>query len=418
MPVNADDPERLFRRWPRVLARWTFTQLWRRVRMPARRRRWMRENTQALQPYAKAAAPATRGPALALGDFSGVSGLSRAALYELDRLRTDWPDITLLDLADIRSGRAPEALRSGPEIGQLFLLSPPDSYADLLMALPPERIAKARRTGLWVWETPIFPQDWRFALDLVHEIWTPSDYSRKALAAAAGEIPVRLRPHAVTPPPQRTPLDRAAHGLAPDAFLGVAIMDLCSCPARKNPWAHVAAWRAAFGEDPSRVLMMKVRVSKRTRCVLDELAELTKGAPNIRIFEKEMEPAEIAGFQAAADVYLSLHRAEGYGLNIRECLEAGVPVLATDFSANAEYGPDFANYRPLPYRLTPYRDWTGHYPDGDFEWAEVEIDAAVAALRREAALWDRRRSDGPDAAADPMAEPEELAPKAPTARRA
>ncbi len=359
--------------------------------MPARRRRWLRENVDAVAPYRKAPDAVAHGPALALGDFSGNSGLSRAAIYELDRLRDEHPGIETLDLAATRRQTHALVHQSGPEIGTVYLLSPPDSYATLLSALPPERIARARRIGLWVWETPIFPADWSFAFDVVHEIWTPSDYSRAALVPAANGIPVHVRPHAVTPPPRALPLDRARFGLPEEAFLGVAIMDLCSCPARKNPWAHVAAWKAAFGDNPARRLLMKVRVSKRTRCVLDELAEIAAGAPNIHIFEREMEAAEIAGLQAAADVYLSLHRAEGYGLNIRECLEAGVDVLATDFSANAEYGPAFPNYHPLPYRLTPYRDWTGHYPDGDFLWAEVSIAAAADALTAAASRWEAAR---------------------------
>lgn len=384
-----DDPERVFRAWPRALARWTATVFWRRMRMPARRRRWRRQNEAAVAPYRKAERPADIGPALALGDFSGVSGLSRAAVYELQRLRREHPGIEVVDLDAVRRRRCPGPQRAGPEVGTLYLLSPPDSYATLLAALPPERIARARRIGLWVWETPIFPADWRFALDVVHEIWTPSSYSHDALASGSGDVPVKLRPHNVTPPSSLVPFQRAAHGISESAFLGVAIMDLCSCPSRKNPWAHIAAWKGAFGEDPERRLLMKVRVSKRTRCVIGELAEMIAGAGNIEVFEREMSEGEIAGLQSAADVYLSLHRAEGYGLNIRECLEAGVEVVATDFSANAEYGPSFSNYHAVSHRLTPYRDWTGHYPDGRFEWAEVSIADAAATLRAAAARRDR-----------------------------
>jgi glycosyltransferase involved in cell wall biosynthesis len=394
-----DDPERPFRRWPRARARWSAHMIWRRVRMPARRRRWLRQNRAAVAPYRKAEEPASGGPALALGDFSGVTGLSRAAVYELERLRAEWPGLETIDLASLRGAGPALVHQSGPEIGTLFLLSPPDSYATLLPALPPERVARARRVGLWVWETPIFPRDWSFALDVVHEIWTPSEYSRAAMEPVAQGIPVQVRAHHVTPPARLRPFDRAAWGVRRDAFLGLAVMDLQSCPARKNPWAHVAAWQAAFGGDPSRVLLIKARVSKRTRCVLDELAEMIGGAGNVRVFEQEMEAEEIAGLQAAADVYLSLHRAEGYGLNIRESLEAGVEVLATDFSANAEYGPAFPNYRPLPYRLVPYRDWTGHYPDGAFQWAEVSIAAAARELREVAARHDDARRAGRPAAA-------------------
>ena len=385
MPEPSDDPERRFRRLPGSFRRWSLRTLWRRARMPARRRRWARENAAAVAPYAKPAAPATDGPVLVMGDFSGRTGLSRAALYELARLRTEHPRIEVIDATDLTANPMALVHQSGPDIGRLYLLSPPDSYALLLPAVAPERIARAHRTGLWVWETPRFPEDWRFALDIVHEIWTPSEYSRAALAGADPAVPVRLRPHAVTPPARVAPFDRAAAGIAADAFLGVAIMDMSSCPARKNPWAHVAAWMHAFGDDPRRVLLLKARVSRRTALVLDELRAMAGDAGNIRIIETEFDEAGIAGLQRAGDVYLSLHRAEGYGLNIRECLEAGVPVVATDHSANAEYGPAYPAYHPVPWRAVPYRDWTGHYPGGGFDWAEADIAAAADILRRIAA---------------------------------
>ncbi|MGF1503078.1 MAG: glycosyltransferase [Paracoccaceae bacterium] len=341
----------------------------------------MRENSDAIAPYRKAAEPSGQGIALALGDFSATTGLSRAAAYELKRLRAAHPALEVIDLQDLTRRKASLVHQSGPDVGRLYLLSAPNTYATLLSALPPERVAGARRTGLWVWETPIFPEDWRFALDVVHEIWTPSEYSRAAIASHADGVPVIVRPHYVTLTPHRAPFDRGRFGIPDGAFLGLAIMDLCSCPARKNPWAHVAAWQAAFGADPQHRLLIKVRVSKRTRLVLDELRAMIGAARNIQVFEQEMSAAEIAGLQAEADVFLSLHRAEGYGLNIRECLEAGTEVIATHYSANAEYGPEYPNYHPLPFRLTPYRDWTGHYPDNRFTWAEVSIPAAAATLR-------------------------------------
>jgi len=387
-----DDPERRFRAWPRGLRRWTATTLWRRVRLPVRRRRWHRRNAADVARYLKSPAPRREGPVVAIGDFSGATGLSRAARYELDRLRGEHAELTVIDIG------APEArgaLAEGTAIGTLYILSAPDMYSRLLALLPPESMSDAYRIGLWVWETPIFPTDWSFALDVVHEIWTPSDYSRLGLEQGCAGVPVRLRPHHVTPAREIAPFDRSAHGIPKDAFLGLAIMDICSCPARKNPWAHIAAWKAAFGAAEDRVLVLKIRVSKRTRPVLDELREMISGQRNILILEAELTGAEIAGLQRASDVYLSLHRAEGYGLNIRECLELGVPVIATNYSANAEYGPAYANYHPLPWRPTPYRDWTGHYPDGGFTWAEVQIRAARDALLRVAGTWVARRADAP-----------------------
>jgi hypothetical protein len=381
-----DDPEAPFRRWPAARRRWTRSTIWRRIRLPIRRRRWLRENRTACAPYAKAAEPTSTGVVVALGDFSGENGLSLAAIRELERLRRTHGTVEVIDCGAAHHGRGPIEVHDGPEVGLLYLLSAPDTYARFLSSLPPARVAQARRIGLWFWETPCVSDQWDFAFGVVHEIWTFSDYSRRAIESAGRGIPVEVRAYPApdpVPPAAEPPGGwRAAFGVERDAFLGIAVMDLRSCPARKNPWAHVAAWQAAFGDDPRHVLIMKFRLSKRTACVRDELREMIGGATNIRLVEEYLEPGALAALQASADVYLSLHRAEGYGLVIREMLELGIPVVATNWSANAEYGPAYPHYRGVPWRLVPYRDWTGHYPGATFSWAEADVAAAAAELRQ------------------------------------
>jgi len=388
MSASEDDPEASFRRFPAALRRWTPRALIRRARMPFRRRRWDRENRAATDSFRivsrEGRAPGSGPVVCVLGDFSGRTGLSRAALYELDRLRAEYPDMEVHDLGGALHAGAAVSVQGGPPIDRLYLLSAPDTYPVLFQALTPDRLHRAWRTGLWVWETPLFPAHWQFAIDLVDEIWTPSEYSRQAIVPAVGAICVHVRPHAVTSSGEETadtPAMRERLGISQAAFMGLGIMDIASCPARKNPWAHVAAWAQAFGDDPERVLVLKMRTSKMTRIVLDELQGMIGNTGNIRLLEAEMTGAEITALQGAADVYLSLHRAEGYGLNIHECLALGTPVVATDFSANAEYGPAFDTYHGLPWRSVPYRDWTGHYADAGFLWAEVDLDAAIQTLR-------------------------------------
>jgi glycosyltransferase involved in cell wall biosynthesis len=398
--MSHDDPEAPFRRWPRVRRRLTPGALWRAARMPLRRRRWRRRNEAACAPWVKAERPSGEGVVLALGDFSGDNGLSRAALYELDRLRAEHGAVEAVDIGPAHATRALREVRDGPPVGRLYLLSAPDTYAAALRRLPPERVADAWRVGLWVWETPVLSPEWRFGFDIVHEIWTPSAYSRAPiLAAAPPGTTVTVRPHAVAPPPEGPPLDRAAWEVGADAFLGLAVMDVRSCPARKNPWAHVAAWKQAFGEDPSRVLILKLRLSKRTAVVREELREMIGDAPNIRLVEDFLPAERLAALQREAHVFLSLHRAEGYGLLIHEMLSLGTPVVATHWSANAEYGPDHAGYHPVGYRLVPCRDWTRHFAERGFRWAEADVEEAAATLRRLAAAHGVRTAGSPRAVA-------------------
>ena len=355
-------------RW--TLRRWTLKHIWYRARLPIRRRRWTRENIERTQAFAKdPAARPTAGPAIAFGEFSGAHGLGRAAAYDLPALRARHASVTAVDIGRYIEGLAPEPLDFHMPIENVYFLCQPDTYGTISRLLWPSDIASAYRVGRWVWETPRFPESWRFAERLVHEVWTPSEFCAATFRAAL-DLPVRVIPHAVAVPTDPGIDMRARLGVSRDAFMGLAIMDIRSCPERKNPWAHVRAWKAAFGDDPAAVLVMKLRVGKRTRVVLDELRELIGRATNIRLVADEMTDDEIAALHHAADLYLSLHRSEGFGLNIYEALLIGKRVVATHWSANAEYGPRFPNYVGVPARMTRYRDWTGHYAEGGFEWAE------------------------------------------------
>lgn len=377
-----------FDRWPGVLSRWSLRHALYRARMPVRRRRWDRANRARAAAYLKPEAPPPPGGlALAFGEFSAKTGLGEAARAYLREVRARHPETVAIDLADGRrdgSGGAPATFEG--DVGAVYLLCQPEGYAGALARVAPERIAGAHRTGAFVWETPVFPQKWLYALDLVHLLWTPAAFCAAA-ARSATDLPVEILPYPPAPPGAAAvpALPRARFGVPGDAFLGVAIMDILSCPARKNPHGCAVAWKRAFGDDPSRVLLMKLRMSKRTRLVRREIEALVGRGGNVRLFEAEFGADEITGFQRMADVYLSLHRSEGYGLNIRECLALGAPVVATDWSANAEFGPDYPQYHGVRYGMTPYRDWLNHYPGPRFSWAEPDLDHAAGLLREIAA---------------------------------
>jgi len=374
-------------RW--TLRRWSLKNIWYRVRLPYRRRRWRLENLRTSAGFVKdSAARLTNGPAIAFGEFSGSHGLSRAAAYDLASVRQRHSSVEIVDIGPyLRSGSLP-ALNFATPVENAYFLCQPDNYEAIFRLLPPEYLARAYRVGRWVWETPLFPEDWRFAERLVHEVWTTSEFCGQTFRTALG-IPVSIVPYAVTVPVQPKIDMRARLQVSPDAFLGLAVMDIVSCPERKNPWDHVRAWQAAFGADPAKILIIKLRVGKRTRIVVDELKDLIGAADNVVIVTDELGHDEIAALHRAADIYISLHRSEGFGLNIYEALLLGTPTIATDWSANSEYGPNFPTYFPVKYELKPYRDWLGHYSDTKFRWASASVEDASRQLKECASAWAR-----------------------------
>jgi len=381
-PTGAD-----FDRLPLSLRRWSASTLWRRIRMPYRTAKRSRRNARRIAPFAKAdlTAPPTPGAALILTNLGGKMGLSRGALYDIQQhILPHHTDVTYIDIGKAGAACLPEGWDPGKRFTHVYLHGMPILFTRVWSLIDPAQIRDAWRIGIWVWETDNFPPTFRHALSFVHEIWSPSAFAADAFRKGAGPgISVSVKRHGVAVDPSLPALPRARFGVAPDAFLGVAIMDLHSCPHRKNPWAHVEAWQKAFGGNPAATLLIKLRSSDRTAIVLRELREMIGDAPNVRIVDDWFTAEEISGFQKMADVYLSLHRSEGYGLNIHECLLHGVPVVATHWSANVEYGPDYPHYHPVPATLVPYRgDWLLHYPGEAFRWAEPDTDEAARILRR------------------------------------
>ena len=77
-------------------------------------------------------------------------------------------------------------------------------------------------------------------------------------------------------------------------------------------------------------------------------------------------------------MYLSLHKAEGFGLGMAEAMSQGKPVVATNWSANTEFCNSDTAWC-IPYKMVPILPY--EYPVSMKEWAEADVDVAAAALR-------------------------------------
>ncbi|CAN0326334.1 unnamed protein product [Phaeothamnion confervicola] len=104
------------------------------------------------------------------------------------------------------------------------------------------------------------------------------------------------------------------------------------------------------------------------------------GARNIKIVTQVMTRGDVFSMLAAADVVVSLHRAEGFGLLAAEAMLLGKPVIATDWSATTDF-LNAENACPVPYRLIPAHDPQGNYHYPDQKWADPDIDEAARWLR-------------------------------------
>ncbi len=287
-----------------------------------------------------------------------------------------------------------------PGAGTLIVHHNAPYMAHALWALGRERIKGRRIVGYWAWELPKLPPLWRGGFRFAHEIWVPSTFTRDAVAAAT-DMPVRVVPHPLPPMPV-TPNMRGKLGLPQDALIVLTAFHLGSAFARKNPLAAVAAFRKAFGDDTGRVLAVKLidNGASAARCELDAAIA---GAANIRLIEGTLPAADMAGLMAAADIVISLHRSEGFGLVPAQAMALGKPVVATGWSGNVDFMTD-ENSALIDYTLVPVRDAEGAFGGAGQHWAEPSVEHAAEWLRKLAASAELRTAMGARAAADVKAQ--------------
>ncbi len=360
--------------------------LWRAL--PAEpRRRWLAHGLASLAPRPDRVPPPTVPGLAVAGELDRASGLGEGARLMLMGLKAlgvpGW---------EVRPGDAvPPA-----GVPLVVHLAPP-AYTLALCRLGRAMIRGRRIIGYWAWELPVAPASWRIGLDLVHEVWTPSNFSAAALEPLLpGRVRVVPHPVAVRFPVSMSmpvPLCRAALGLPTDAVVTFVSFNLASSFVRKNPLGAIAAHAQAFGADPDRVLLLRVVNPDHFPADMAALSAAAAPWPNIRLDTRTLSAAEHWGTMAACDIVLSLHRSEGFGLVPAEALLLGIPVVATDWSGTQDFlTPDGAAL--VPARLVPAVDPRGIYAVPGAQWAEPDITVAVRHLVRLAADPAARRALG------------------------
>jgi glycosyltransferase involved in cell wall biosynthesis len=362
------------------------------------RRRFFAQATAWLAPRPDQTPPSVRLGVAVGGEMARASGLGEGARLMEAALRglgvPVWPFV---------AGRgAGHAMASVPPGVPLVLHVNAPMLPAAFLGLGGRALRGRRIVGYWAWELPVAPPAWRAGAAFVHEIWVPSRFTAAALEPLApGRVHVVPHPVAASPPcPSR--LSRADFGLPVDAFVVLTSFSLASSFARKNPLASIAAFRAAFGGQPDKVLVLKVAHAEHWRQDLDALRAAIAGADNIRLETRLLPAADSHALTACADVVLSLHRSEGFGLVPAEAMLLGRTVVATDWSGTTDF-LDAGSGVPVPYRLVPARDPRGVFEAPGALWAEADVDAAAAALKALAAQPERRLALGEAARAAGLA---------------
>ncbi len=367
--MMAPEPTPALRPWHR---------LWRAFPQHGRRRLLVNATALLAPRPDRVPPPAALGVAVGgeLSRSSGLGEVARLMLAGLDQLAVPrWA----LDVGTaITSGEPRPAI---PPRGAPMLLHVNAPYLPLaLLRLPRGTLRGRRLIGYWAWELPSLPPEWRAGSPFVHEVWTLSAFTAAALE---GLLPGRVRvvtPPVAAAPPRPAPLDRAAFGLPGTAIVVLVSFSLASSLERKNPLGAIEAFRSAFGTRSDRLLVLKVGSPHDFPSDFARVRNAIADAPNIRLETREFPVQDSHALTQCADIVLSLHRSEGFGLVPAEAMLLGKPVVATNWSGSTEF-MDEENSALVGYRLVPARDPRGVFEAPGAVWAEPDCREAAAWLR-------------------------------------
>ena len=229
------------------------------------------------------------------------------------------------------------------------------------------------------WELSGYPKEWAEQLDRFDEIWAPSQFIYDA-----------LRP-VVSKPLHKMPLacdvvlsefrSRRYFGIPESSCAFLYFFDLRSYSARKNPMAVIQAFEQLRAKHPLMDVCLVLKLhggttSPDAAAAIKKIAAAAHG--RIILIDREISDNDVKNLVRCCDVFVSLHRSEGFGRGLAEAMSLSKPVVATAYSGNMDF-MDSETACLVGYDLVPVGP--GEYPFHEGQvWADAKVDEAAAYM--------------------------------------
>jgi glycosyltransferase involved in cell wall biosynthesis len=231
------------------------------------------------------------------------------------------------------------------------------------------------------WELARYPEPWARVLERFDEIWAPSAFIQEAIAGVASK-PVVHMPLAVDLKLSSF-LGRRHFGIPEEAFVVLFFFDFSSFADRKNPGAVLEAFERLAARRPDARIhcVIKSRGGAEADAAQAALEErLAALAPRAQAIYGDLTDNEIKNLVRVCDVFVSLHRSEGFGRGMAEAMAMGRPAIATGYSGNLDFMTADTSLL-VDYELVPVAK--GAYPHGEGQvWAEASPEHASRLIEQ------------------------------------
>lgn len=251
------------------------------------------------------------------------------------------------------------------------------------------------KIGYTMLEVDGLPADWVAACNRMDEVWTPSRWGVETFASAGVTSPLQVMPLGYDPACFH--LDLPARKID-GRFTFLSIFEWGE---RKGPEVLLQAYARAFTARDDVALILRVNNFDRSISVSRQIADLglpAGGPPIMLLYNQHIHHANLGPLYRSADCFVLSTRGEGWGLPILEAMACGLPVIATNWSAQTEFLHSGVGYPVNVRELIPAEAKCPYYEG--WRWADPDIEHLAHLMRHVYEHQDEARAVGTRAAAE------------------
>lgn len=232
------------------------------------------------------------------------------------------------------------------------------------------------RIGYTMLEVDGLPEDWVAACNRMDEVWTPSRWGVEAFARAGVRRPLAVMPLGYDP--MRFHPNLPARRID-SRFVFLSVFEWGE---RKAPDVLLRAYARAFTRSDNVLLLVRTNNFDSDVHVARQIAalHLPPDAPPIAlIYNHQIAATQLGSLYRSANCFVLPTRGEGWGLPILEAMACGLPVIATDWSAQTEFLHGGVGYPLRLRRLIPAVARCPYYLG--WQWADPDEDHLIELMR-------------------------------------
>ncbi len=220
------------------------------------------------------------------------------------------------------------------------------------------------------WELPIFPEIWREGINRFDEVWALSHYMEKMFSGwTRGAVRYvgqsAERQNGILYP-------RKYFGIKNSSLVFLSFFDQSSYVERKNPTALLGFYkilRKAYPYSDFQLVVKAKNIDSNSSLEFEIIDE------NVLLINGNLNYHEMTSLLDSSDVFVSLHRAEGFGRGGAEAVLRQRRAIVTNYSGVEDYSADPA-ILPVGYDLVPVKEGEYPYHEGQV-WAEPRMSDAL-----------------------------------------